>query len=153
MLQPTIVQYLAWLRGQGVKVEYLPDNSAYIAYSFNISLNTVNGDFAKVPNANSALFSIYSLMVFNLGMDLLINNCPDQTNQTFFEDLRKTFKIGNFVAGVVQSTNDEGTGVGLLVPEAFAGLTVDQLENLKTPYGRRYLGWAQKYGPSIWGMS
>lgn len=153
MLQPTRAQYLAWLRGQGITTAAMPDDSLYVDYTFNISLNTVNGAFQRVRNANIGLLSIYSLMVFNLGMDLLINNCPDQEGQEFFEELRKKYKVFDFVAGVVQTTNDEGTGVGLLVPEAFAGLTIDQLQNLKTPWGRRYLGWAQKYGPSIWGLT
>jgi hypothetical protein len=27
------------------------------------------------------------------------------------------------------------------------------LQNLKTPYGRAYLAFAQDYGPSVWGIS
>ena len=30
--------------------------------------------------------------------------------------------------------------------------TLANLQNLKTPYGRQYLAWAQAYGP-LWGLS
>jgi hypothetical protein len=32
-------------------------------------------------------------------------------------------------------------------------LTLAQLQNLKTPYGREYLALAQSYGPNVWGLS
>ena len=70
----------------------------------------------------------------------------------FFAYARKTWNIFGFVSGVVQSTGDESTNVSLVVQEAAKDFTLSDLQNLKTPYGRRYLSMAQQYG-TIWGIS
>ena len=40
----------------------------------------------------------------------------------------------------------------MTVPKAFDELTIGNLQNLKTPWGRVYLGIAQSYG-TLWGLS
>ena len=37
--------------------------------------------------------------------------------------------------------------------ESMKGLTLANLQNLKTPWGRMYLSIAQLAGPTIWGLS
>jgi hypothetical protein len=71
----------------------------------------------------------------------------------YFAKARKAFKLNTFVPGVVSSTSDLSTSVGLDNPDFFKNLTLDQLQLLKTPWGQRYLSIAQKYGPSVWGLT
>jgi hypothetical protein len=56
------------------------------------------------------------------------------------------------VAGVIGSSADETTSESLVVPEAMKNLTLQNLQNLKTPYGRQYLYFAQAFGTN-WGLS
>ncbi len=130
----------------GINTTVLPDNSVSITYAYDAALDVVNETLLVVaPN-------MYTLAVYNLGGDNLINWAPDQTGQTFFADLREKLHCTQFVAGVVSSTSDEGTSMSLNVPEQLNRLTLSDLQNLKTPYGRQYLAIAQKYG-TLWGLS
>lgn len=74
-------------------------------------------------------------------------------SEQFFFAARRGYKIAGFVPGVVTSTSDQGTSVGLLVPDAFKGLTIMDLQLLRTPYGRAYLSLAQDAGPNCWGLT
>ncbi len=73
-------------------------------------------------------------------------------SEIFFLGLRKNWNISGFVAGVVTSSSDESTSETLLNPEFMKGLTLGNLQNLKTPYGRQYLSFAMDYG-TLWGLS
>ena len=140
--------YVWFIRNvMGIDTIVLPDDSPIIAYTLEIAVTTVNQVLACVVPP------LYEQALNNLAGDFLINWAQDQTGQTFFADLRKAYSINNFAAGVVQSTSDEGTSVGLLVPEWAKNLTIANLGNLKTPFGRTYLGIAQAYGSTIWGLT
>jgi len=52
----------------------------------------------------------------------------------------------------VGASEDEATSQTLLTPEAMKGLTLADLQNLKTPWGRQYLAFAQSYG-TLWGIT
>jgi len=43
--------------------------------------------------------------------------------------------------------------MSLVVMEAAKMFTLSNLQNLKDIYGRTYLGYAQSYGPSTFGLS
>ena len=43
--------------------------------------------------------------------------------------------------------------ISLVVQKAAEAFQLSDLQNLKTPWGRTYLGFAQKYGPSVWGVA
>lgn len=73
--------------------------------------------------------------------------------EQFFANIRRYFKINSFVPGIVANTSDLTTSVGLDNPDFMKNLTLEQLQLIKTPYGRRYLEIAQKYGPTIWGVT
>ena len=115
--------------------------------SLLIAKETVN----ETLNCGSAM--LYTLAVYNLGADRLINFAPDQTNQTFFRDLRKDMRIADISVGVVSASSDEATSMSMLNPEAMKNFTLQDLQTLKTPYGRYYMGLAQAYGPTIWGLT
>lgn len=73
-------------------------------------------------------------------------------SETYFATLRRQFGIGAFRAGVISASNDESTGESVLNPEFMKTLTLGNLQNLKTPWGRQYLAFAQDFG-EIWGLS
>lgn len=96
---------------------------------------------------------IYVLALYNLGADRLINFAMDPPDQNFFKQLRANFKINTFSPGVVAQTSDQGTAVDLLNPESMESFTLQDLQYLKTPYGRQYMAFAHMYGPNIWGVA
>jgi len=117
--------------------------------TLSVALDIVN------PYLACASSQIYVLAVYNLAADRLINYANDDqfvANQSYFEDLRAKLKISSFTPGVVTSSSDESTSVGLLNPEALKMLTLNDLQTLKTSYGRTYMGYAQAYG-TLWGLT
>lgn len=151
---PTSAGFLTFIRDiMAISTAALPDNSPAIPAAYNIAMTLVNRALAGVPSYDVSQPSLYALAVYNLGGDRLVNFAPDQSGSTYFADLRKSLNIAGFVSGVVSSTNDEGTGASFIVPEQMSRLTVSQLQNLKTPWGRIYIGITQSYGPAAWGLS
>lgn len=73
--------------------------------------------------------------------------------EQFWALARKQLKITSFTPGVVSSASDAGTSVGLQTFDFFRGLTLMDLQLLKTSYGRAYLAIAQQYGPTAWGVT
>lgn len=140
--------YLWFIRNiMGISTAALPDNSGYITYSLTIGLSYVNPAIACVDSL------LYQVALNNFAGDWLINYAPDQAGQTFFVTARQDYGINDFIAGVVSGSGDQGTSDTLLVPDAFKNFTLQNLQSLKTPYGREYLAIAQDYGPNIWGVA
>lgn len=119
--------------------------------AYDVAVALVNRALQVVPSPLRSP-SIYALCVYNLAGDNLVNYAQDRPNQTYFADLRKSFNILGFVGGVVQSTGDEATNESMVVPDAFKLFTMANLQQLKTPWGRQYLSFAQSYGYLV-GMS
>lgn len=130
----------------GLSTSVMPDNSVFFTYAFDVALEIVN------PLLGCVSPLIFMLAVYNLAGDNLVNWAMDTPPSTYWADLRKSFGILNFTGGVVSSAGDESTNVSLEIVEGLKNLTIGQLQNLKTPYGRQYLGWAQEVGTS-WGIS
>ncbi|MGH7250011.1 MAG: hypothetical protein ACREGC_03485, partial [Minisyncoccia bacterium] len=74
-------------------------------------------------------------------------------SQTSFYNLRKGFGLLRFVPGVVTSVSDSGTSTGLLNSEFMRTLQIQDLQYIKTPWGRQYLAMAQRAGPTLWGLT
>jgi hypothetical protein len=74
-------------------------------------------------------------------------------NLAFFKNLRQQFNLLSFIPGIVTSASDQGTQASLTVPDAFKNLTMQDLDLIKTPWGRAYLFYAQKAGPTVVGVS
>ena len=146
--QPTPAGFLLFVRNQmQITSIVLPDDSEYLTWAYDLSISIVNLAFTCVPGP------MYLLMVYNLGGSNLINFAQDQPGQTYFADLRKALNINSLTSGLVASSSDEGTSVSLLNPDFIKTLTIADLQYYKDPYGRTYLGYAQRYGPSAWGVS
>ena len=136
----------------------LPPGSPVIQWSFDFAYDWVNTGLAGVPSQSGG-WSMYTRAVYNLAADTLINWAQDPDAEPIYKDdlkywawLRKTYGVLNFVAGVVNSTSDEGTSASYQIPEQFKEMTIANLGNLKTPYGRAYLGIAGSWG-TLWGLS
>lgn len=114
--------------------------TAALAYAVNwayLQLNCVNNP-------------IYLRAVYCLASDRLINIGQDPGG--VFAGLRSQFTVTSFVAGVISASADENTSQSIDVPGSLEQLTVADLQNLKTPWGREYLGYAQQGAP-IWGLT
>ena len=131
----------------GINALDLPLGSAVQTMAYNVAIALVNRSLCVLPNG------IYALAVYNLAGSQLIQFAQDQPGRDFFDKKRAQLKINEFVPGVVGSTSDQGSAVGLLNQEFMKTLTMQNLQNLKDPYGRQYLAFAQDYGPTIVGLS
>lgn len=118
-----------------------------VVMSFQVAKDIVN----LALNCGSP--RIYTLAVYNLAADRLINFALDIPDQTYFKDLRCRLRVEDRTPGVVSSTSDEGTSSSYLNPEFMETLTLQDLQTLKTPYGRQYMAFAQMYGRTIWGLT
>jgi len=98
--------------------------------------------------------AIYLRAVYCLAVDrlLLFGLDPANKSSTVFADLRKSMSLESFQPGVIASSGDEGTNQSFEVAESLKLLTLPDLQNMKTPWGREYLGYAQQGAP-IWGVS
>jgi len=143
----TLAGFTAFLRNVAcISTVDLSDCSPAIVSAYDYANEIVS---LQIQQASSTM---YDLALYNLATDYLINWAPDQKGQTYFAEIRQEYKITAFTAGVIQATADEGTSESMLVPDFFKQLTLADLQNLKTPFGRAYLAIAQRAG-SLWGLS
>ncbi len=146
-IAPSETGFLGFIRGpMGISQAVLPDNSPYITLAYCVAIELV---YRPIATASPAL---YTLAVYNLAGDNLINYAPDQEGQDYFTKAREKWNVLGFVSGVIQSSNDEGTGNSMVVMEAAKNFTLMDLQNLKTPWGRQYLAIAQQAG-TLWGLT
>ena len=159
---PTIAGFQAFLANVAqVPPAALPRDSPIIGYAFDFALATVNVQLAAAW-APAGGWTPFQMAVYNLGADLIINWAQDPTDepqvygpnkdQPYFLALRDGYGVSEFVAGVIQSSGDQGTNQSFVVPRQFEGLTIGQLTNLKTPFGRQYLSLTQDVG-TLWGVT
>lgn len=157
-LQPNLTDFLTFLR-EYVRIDplYLPDNSLAIVYAFQAAMAKTPSDLAAIPSfpvspQNPMPWSTYAFAVYNLGADRIINFAHDQDGRTYFKDMRKDLGINTFRAGVVASSGGTGNSQSTLNPEFMKNLTMGDLQNMKTSYGRDYLDAIQTIGP-LWGLT
>jgi len=142
---PTLTGYVSFIRNiMGIDTTLLPDGSPVIEFSYNFALNICTDLLSVIPQIPGQF--LYITAVYNLAGDTLLTYAQDQSGQTFFAQAQQKYQLKAFVSGVVSFAGDEGTQSTLSVPEALKGLTIGNLQNLKTPYGRTYLQIAQDFG-------
>jgi hypothetical protein len=156
--QPNLPDYLTWL-GETVQIPTaaLPSNSPWPGYAFTQAMALTLSGQGAIPGI------MYSLAVYNCATALLFLITPDQPNQTYFADARSSETSTNFpnggfgllspLTGLVVSTSDENTSTTLTAPTWAAGMTVDDLGFYQTIWGRYYLAYIQKFGPTVWGLT
>src|SRR6185437_2473114 len=120
---------------------------ASLSESLAIAIATVNETLSCVAPL------LYTKAVYNLALDRLINFGVDVEGQTWLQDLRTDFGVLSIESGVVAAASDQGTSGSMLVPDQFRTFTLDDLQLMKTPFGRQYLSIAQNYGSTLFGVS
>jgi hypothetical protein len=150
---PTLAGFLSFVRNQmGIPVDALPDDSIWLVYAYNAATEVANMAVECVAP------TVYMLMIYNLAADNLMNwaqdnpDATDPADQTYFSTYRSKTGLGAFVPGFIQSTSDVSTSESLMIPDFFKDLTLSNLQNLKTPWGRAYLALAQSWG-TVWGLT
>jgi hypothetical protein len=161
---PTLAGFLSFIRNvMGISTTVLPDASSVITMAFNVAIAIVNINLQIIPVGPQPGDTIYSLAVYNLAGSNLLNYAQDLPGAAvvpgsgdpglpYFEYTRQKYNINGFVSGVVQSSSDEGTSVSMVVQEAAQTFTLQDLQQLKDPYGRRFLSFAQQAG-TLWGIN
>ena len=153
LTSPTLQGYVNWVQNvMGVSTTYLPADSPYLEWTYNVALAQVNPDLAITP--------VYAFAVYNLGGSLLVNFAPDVSPPVlymnglgFFAYMRQKFNVYGYVPGTITSSSDVSTAQSMVVPKAMENFTLDDLQRVKDPWGRQYLAFAQKYGPNAWGAT
>lgn len=120
---------------------------ASLSESLAIALAEVN-EFIKIASP-----LMYTKAVYNLAADRLINFGVDVQGQTLLADARKKFDLLDLNVGVVNSASDQGTSGSYVIPEQMQTFTMNELQLMKTPFGRAYLSIAQSYGSTLFGIS
>jgi hypothetical protein len=152
---PNLADFTAFLRNEAdISAAVLPDGNIAINESLCVAIETVN------PHIKHVSSLLYVRAVYNLATDVVINIASDVTPHVIYSDklpffafMRKKFNTFGFVSGVITSASDEGTSESMAVADALSQLTLSDLQNLKTPWGRAYLATAQKWGPDLFGIS
>ncbi len=134
----------------GVPATALPSDAPVITAAFNAAANWVNPMIGCL-NPYDGMYAVY-----NLAADRLARWAPDGTGSdptsTAFATMRKNLGLNSFVAGVVGSAADVSTSDALVVPDWFKNITLADIQDLGTPWGRAYLAIAQQMG-TLWGIS
>jgi hypothetical protein len=140
-------------------VEYVmavPSNdmpsAAQLQWAYNQAVNLAYSNLAGVPSQPGTP-SIYTMAVYNLGAAFLVEFATDTPPSTYWSDLRTQLGINSFVPGLINSAHDQGTGEGMAIPpNILNGLSLLDMQLLKSPWGQAYLQIAGQWGP-IWDIS
>lgn len=147
-MTPTLAGFLTFIRtAMGITTAQLPDSSPVISMAYDVAIEIVN------VALNYASSTIYTLAVYNLAGSNVINFAQDTPPSTYFADIRKQWNVLNFIPGVIQGSGDEGTNQSFLVPEFMKNFTLANLQQIKDPFGRQYIMFAQSFGPTVFGMN
>jgi hypothetical protein len=160
---PTLAGFTTFIRDvMDIGTEELPDGLPVIGMALAVAMSIVNRSLCIVclptNDADGVQIipqqeTIYTLAVYNLAGDNLVNYAQDQPGRVFFKGLRTKLNLHGFVSGVISASSDEGTSQTLVVQKAAEQFTLANMQQLKTPWGRQYLALAQSYGPTTWGIS
>lgn len=150
---PTLAGFKQWVYDfMGVPPAALPSTSFWFDWAYDVAISLVNRQLQAVPGP------IYMLAVYNLGGDNLVNWVQDDSTWVppdFWAKLREAYGISGgaaFTFGFVTSAADEGTSTSLEILDSLKNLTLGQLLNVKTPWGRQYLAFAASVG-TLWGIT
>lgn len=147
---PNVTDFLAMIRNEaGIVAQVLPDNSPVIGMVLTLSLEYVYKEIACVS------WPYYVRAVYLFALDRLINFASDPVecgSDGFFTKLRSALGVNSASAGLIQSSSDNGTSQSYMIPDSLKNMSLADLQLMKTPYGREYLGITQMFSP-VWGLS
>ena len=147
---PNLTDFLTFLGNTvQIPVQALPAGSPWPGYALDQAIGIV----LNPPTSPTVV--AYSLACYNCATHLLIAITPDQPAQSYFTTARGPtgFGIIQPSTGLVVAAGDQGTTGNTQPPTWLSGLTIEDLDFMKTPWGRRFLMWQQAYGPTVWGLS
>lgn len=132
----------------------IPDSS-WLQVAYDEAVNLAYYGLQSVPS-QSTTPSIYAFAVYNLGCALLLEFAPDDPNATppgtFWTNLRQSLGITNATYGMVNSAADQGTSESMYIPDVIKGMTLFDLQLMKSPWGRTFLMISGEWG-TIWGLT
>ena len=146
---PNMTDYLAFIRAQGIPVQALPDDSPIIQVTFDLAMDWV---YRRIQCASRVW---YARAVYLFALDRRINFASDPIEcgtDGYFATLRSKLGINTASTGIIQASSDNSTSQSWMIPDALKNLSLADLQNLKTPYGREYLAIASQFSP-IWGLT
>jgi hypothetical protein len=145
--QNDLNNFVLWIRQiMGITTDNLPDDSPYIITAYLIANEIVN----RYLNVVSPI--LYYQAIYNLAADILVNITQDVPPSTYWANMRTSLGTNSFIPGMINATNDEDTSAAILTPLGLQNITLGDLQNMKTPWGRMYLSIAQSIG-TMWGLS
>ncbi len=145
---PTLAGFVTFCRTIAqIPVDAMPDGDSGFADAFLYAQRWTPCQLKAVD------CYLYTSCVYNLGVSLILDYQPDQSGHTYFADLRKALKIGNFVAGVVSSTADQATSAALTIGAQLSNLSLADMQLMADPFGRRAIAIMGELGPGMWGLS
>jgi hypothetical protein len=141
----------------GVSPTVLPLTSPAYLVAYDLAAFTVNNNLNCIQPTTPlvGVRGLYEIAFNNLAGHYLIlfaQDSPTNPNPTYWADLRNSLGLNSFTAGVIIQASDQGTAASIQIADWVKNLSIDELECLKTPYGRMYLSIAQKAG-TVWGIS
>ncbi|MGC9216179.1 hypothetical protein [Acidithiobacillus sp.] len=143
---PDITDFTTFCQNQGIVASYTAVGSEYFQWAFDWAM-------AQAMQCPQMPASLYVRAVYNFGADKFLYLAQDNGQGTFYADQRAAFGILQFKPGVVMASGDGPTSQTLVVPDWYRGIPINVQEQLKTPWGREYLGYAQQYGIYVVGVS
>ena len=171
-MEPTLAGFQQFLISVvGISTALLASSSPIIAYAYNIAIVTVNCDLqctSFIDPFTGQTSSLYAIAVYNYaaanvlffaqdaeGAPIVPGSVSTQNPNglPFFANIRSKYNLNGYVSGTISASSDESTANSMVVPDAAQGFTMEDLQLAKSPYGRIYLGIAQKAGPSLFGLS
>ena len=144
---PNLADFVVFALAQGVPSADLVSPYTYASWALGYAQNVALTAPCDLPAI------VYVMAVYNLAFHQMLKTSPDQSGQTFFADIRKTYSLLSFVTGPIASTNDVSTGNAMVIPEWMKSMTIQANDLIRTVWGLSYLDYAQCYGPTIVGCS
>ncbi len=164
MATPSLAAFSDFAYNQmGVPTSALPTGSVALNYAFSTAMQIVYTPLSQFSGPSVSppgqVISLYELAVYNLAGSNLLNFTQDASGAPVYKDslpyfayYRKKWNLDSPISGMVSSSGDEGTSVGLEVVEQLKHLTLNDLQLTKDPYGRQYLNIMSRTGYLV-GMS
>jgi len=139
----------------GVPTEAMPDD-AMLQMCYDQAYNLAYWGLATIPYAPLSP-SLFAFAVYNLGCAFLVQFAYDDPTapppyNTFWTSLRQKLGIGTMSYGLINSAADQGTSETQYIPDVIKGMTLLDLQLLKSPWGQAYLMIAGEWG-SLWGLT
>jgi len=132
----------------------MPDPS-WLQVAYDQAINLAYWGFQTIPSQSTSP-SIYAFAVYNLGCALLLMFAQDDPTAnppvTYWSDLRTKLGLFSPTFGIINSAADQGTSESSYIPDAIKGMTLMDLQLMKSPWGQMYLMLSGQWG-SIWGLT